>query len=198
MILTSALYDVEIDSASVDHFFAKVFLVLKLFVRSKFREWSMKLHRYPSDLLHTLRYYICHIVKHSYFQSRQLNSIQANRWCKSYALDIGIRSVDNFNKVLLEMTKHAFLSYAFREQKRYMRRHQIKPTSKKLRSFISRLQEFNAYLADFSPDTEGRETAPLPADIIIYTIYHSQMEKQDDCTRFQLCRFYHQRNDWFL
>ena len=31
------------------------------------------------------------------------------------ALDIGIRTVENFNKVLLEMIKHAFPAYAFRE-----------------------------------------------------------------------------------
>ena len=29
------------------------------------------------------------------------------------ALDIGIHTVDNFNKVILEMTKHAFPAYAF-------------------------------------------------------------------------------------
>ena len=31
----------------------------------------------------------------------------------------------------------------------------------------------NAYLEEFSPDTEGRETAPLPADEIMDIIYHS-------------------------
>ena len=31
------------------------------------------------------------------------------------ALDIGKCTVDNFNKVLLEMTKHAFPAYAFKE-----------------------------------------------------------------------------------
>ena len=36
-------------------------------------------------------------------------------------LGIGICTVDNFNKVLLEMTKHGFPAYAFREQKRYLR-----------------------------------------------------------------------------
>ena len=69
------------------------------------------------------------------------------------ALDIRIRTIDNFNKVLMEMTKHAFPAYAFREQKRYLRRHLVKPRSMKLRSFISRLQELNAYLKDFPPDT---------------------------------------------
>ena len=31
------------------------------------------------------------------------------------ALDIGISTVDNFNKVFLEMTKHTFPAYALRE-----------------------------------------------------------------------------------
>ena len=43
----------------------------------------------------------------------------------------------------------------------------------KLRSFISRLQELNAYLEEFLPDIEGQETAPLPAGEIMNTIYHS-------------------------
>ena len=33
------------------------------------------------------------------------------------ALDIGIYPVDNFNKVLAEMIKHAFLTYIFCKQK---------------------------------------------------------------------------------
>ena len=43
----------------------------------------------------------------------------------------------------------------------------------KLRSFISRLQELNAYLEEFPPDTEGQETGSLPADEILDIIYHS-------------------------
>ena len=31
----------------------------------------------------------------------------------------------------------------------------------------------NAYLEEFLPDTEGQETAPLPADEIMDIIYHS-------------------------
>ena len=89
------------------------------------------------------------------------------------ALDIGIRTVDYFNKVLLEMTKYTFPAYAFREQKRYVRRHLVKPRSIKLRSFISRLQELNAYLEEFPHDTEGQETTPLSADEIMDIIYHS-------------------------
>ena len=51
--------------------------------------------------------------------------------------------------------------------------HLIKPRSMKLYSFISRLQELNAYLAEFPYDTEGQETVPLPTDEIMDTIYHS-------------------------
>ena len=69
------------------------------------------------------------------------------------------------------MTKHAFTAYVLREQKRYLRRHLvIKSRSMKLHIFISRLQELNAYLEEFPPDTEGQETTALPADEIIYHI----------------------------
>ena len=45
--------------------------------------------------------------------------------------------------------------------------------SMKLRSFISRLQELNAYLEEFPPDTEGQETVHLSADESMEIIYHS-------------------------
>ena len=61
------------------------------------------------------------------------------------SLDIGIHTVNKFNKVLLKMTKHAFPAYAFREWKRYLRWHLVKPGRIKLRSFISWFQELNAY-----------------------------------------------------
>ena len=56
---------------------------------------------------------------------------------------------------------------------RCLRRYLDKPMSIKLCSFISRLQKLNAYLKEFHPDTEGQETAPLPADEIMDIIYHS-------------------------
>ena len=90
---------------------------------------------------------------------------------KQAALDIGIRPIDDFNKVIMEMTKHTFPAYTFCKQKSYLRRHLVKPRSMKLCSFISRLQELNAYLEDFPLDTEGQETGPLPADEIM-DIYH--------------------------
>ena len=71
------------------------------------------------------------------------------------------------------MTKYALPAYAFREQKRYMRGHLVKPRSMKLHSFIRRFQELNAYLADFPPDTEGQENVPLHTDEIMDIIYHS-------------------------
>ena len=109
------------------------------------------------------------------------------------ALDIGIRTVDNFNKVLAEMAKYAFPAYTFCKQKRYLRRNLVKPRSMNRHSFISRLQELNAYLTDFPSDTECQESVPLPADEIMDIIYHSMpttWKKLNDWTRFQLCRFY--------
>ena len=55
-------------------------------------------------------------------------------------LDIGICIVDNFNKVVAEMTKYEILVYAFC----YLQRHLIKSRSMKLHCFVSRLQS-NAY-----------------------------------------------------
>ena len=89
------------------------------------------------------------------------------------ALDIGTCTVDNFNKVIAEMTNHAFPVYAFLDQKRYLHWHLIKPRSMKLHSFISRLQELSADLEEFPPDIDGQETAPLSADEIMDIIYHS-------------------------
>ena len=37
-------------------------------------------------------------------------------------------------------------------------------------AFLSRLQKLNAYLEGFPPDTEGQETAPLPANEIMVII----------------------------
>ena len=71
------------------------------------------------------------------------------------------------------MTKHAFPAYNFREQESYLYMHLIKPRSMKLRSFISRLQELNAFSENFPPDTEGQETKPLPADEIMNILNHS-------------------------
>ena len=86
---------------------------------------------------------------------------------------MNIHTIDDFNKVLAEMTKHAFPEYAFRKQKRYLRRHLFKPTIMKLCSFISRRQELNSSLEQYPPDTEGQETAPLPAHELMDIIYHS-------------------------
>ena len=64
-------------------------------------------------------------------------------------------------------------AYAFPKQMRDLRRHLLKPRSMKLRCFISRLQELNAYLEEFPYGIEGQEPAPLPADEIMDYIYHS-------------------------
>ena len=71
------------------------------------------------------------------------------------------------------MTKHAFPAQAFCEQKRYMCRHLIKLRGMKLRRFSSKAQEMNGYLAEFLPNTEGQQTAPLPAGEIMDITYHT-------------------------
>ena len=88
-------------------------------------------------------------------------------------LDIGVRSVDNFNKILIQMSIHAFPACVFHEQKRYLHRHLVKFRSMKLHSFISWLQKSNAYLEEFPPDTEGQQTVPLLAGEIMDIICHS-------------------------
>ena len=60
---------------------------------------------------------------HSYTFSERLLTSDEKATFNQTALDIGIRTVDNFNKVLAKMTKHAFPAYTFREQKRYLCRY---------------------------------------------------------------------------
>ena len=55
-----------------------------------------------------------------------------------------------------------------------MGRHLIKPRGMKLSSIISRRRDLNAYLSRFSPDAEGQEPAPLPADELVDIIYCSE------------------------
>ena len=86
-----------------------------------------------------------------YTLTERLLTDEAKATLNQAALDIDIRIVDDFNKVLLEMTKHAFPACAFREQKRYLHRHLVKPRSMILCSFISRLQEL------ILPDTGGQK-----------------------------------------
>ena len=137
---------------------------------------------------------------HRYTFTECLLTDDAKATFNQAALDIGIHTVDNFNKLLLEMTKHAFSAYAFREQKRYLCRHLVKPRSMNLCSFISRLQELNAYLEEFPHDPEGQEIAPT----CIWNHGHhlpfhaNHIEKQDGWSRFQLCIFYCERNNYFL
>ena len=57
--------------------------------------------------------------------------------CNQAVLDIGVRIV--FNKVLAEMSKHAFPAYVFCEQKKYLHRHIFRSRCMQICSFISRL-----------------------------------------------------------
>ena len=92
----------------------------------------------------------------------------------------------------METTKYVFSIHALCKQKRYSRRHIIEPRIMKLRSFISRPQELDAYLREYPPDTEGQETMPLQwiKSWTSSTIPHPPHGKQIDWTRFQLHRLY--------
>ena len=85
------------------------------------------------------------------------------------ALYICICMVDNFNKVLAEMTKQTFPTYAFCEQTHYLHRHLIKSRCMNL---ISRLQELITYLDKLPLDAPGQETTPVSTNEIMDIIYH--------------------------
>ena len=103
---------------------------------------------------------ICVGIQRYTFTERLLTG-DAKATFNQAALDIGVYTVDNFNKVLAEMVKQAFPAYAFREQNRHLHRHLIKLKSMSLCGFIRRLQELNAYLVEPPYGIEGQETAPL-------------------------------------
>ena len=62
--------------------------------------------------------------------------ISDSRLFKIVGLDISMFTKDNFNRVLLEMTKHTFPTYNFCKRERYLHRHLIKPRKMKRRIFI--------------------------------------------------------------
>ena len=66
-----------------------------------------------------------------------------------------------------------FQHMPFCEQNRYLHSHLVKSRTIKLCSFVNRLKEENACLEEFPHDTEGQETASLPADEIMGIIFHS-------------------------
>ena len=70
----------------------------------------------------------------------------------------------------------------------------------KLHSWISRLQELNAYLKDFPPDAEGQQTVPLPADEIMDIIYHAMptMWKNKMIEQGLITQILPSTNDWFI
>ena len=55
------------------------------------------------------------------------------------ALNIGTHTVKNYNKVLIEMTKHVFPSYASHKQQRYIYRFLMRSRSMKINTYVIRL-----------------------------------------------------------
>ena len=76
-----------------------------------------------------------------YLFTERLSTCDAKSIFNQAALNFGICAVDNYNKELMEMTKHAFAVYAFCNQKRYLLVHLGKSRCMKPRTVISRLQE---------------------------------------------------------
>ena len=68
----------------------------------------------------------------------------------------------HFLATLLENSKGTFII-------RYI----IKPRSKQICSFVSRLQELNVYLAEFPPEGPGDIPAALPTEEVMDMIYHT-------------------------
>ena len=72
------------------------------------------------------------------------------------ALNISICTVDNFNKAIIELTKHIFSTCTFCKQKGCLHRHLLKPRSIKLHTSIIRLQELNDTLRNFHLTYQGK------------------------------------------
>ena len=68
---------------------------------------------------------------------------------------------------------HSLPTYTLCNEKRYLYGLLIKLRSIKLCTFISRLQELNAYFRELLLDIQGQENTPLPTDEIMDIIFHS-------------------------
>ena len=77
-----------------------------------------------------------------------------------------------FRHYLKAITKHIFPTHAYREQKRYLRRHLKKPKDMKVRKFATRIVELNSCFAHF-PSATGENWESLHEDEVIEIIYHS-------------------------
>ena len=115
-------------------------------------------------------------------------------------LNTSIYTVDNLNKVLMEMTKHKFLTYAFHEQKQnyigtqfYLRARSSMISSADLKSWTPTQGNFSWY-------TKTRNRAPFHGWDNGYNLlfYAHHIKNQNDWTCFQLHGLVCQRREWFL
>ena len=86
---------------------------------------------------------------------------------------VGSRTVANFTTVMATMTVHVFLTYAYRDQRRYMQRYLRNPPEMKARTFTTRLLQLNNYLTYFPPDRPGQPVAPPSEDKVKEIVYHA-------------------------
>ena len=80
------------------------------------------------------------------------------------AKDNVTETVENYKKCVQGLIEHVFPRKALATQKRYMRRFLRKPRDMKIREFMNRLNEMNAYLKEFPP---FKENQGLPDDEIM-------------------------------
>ena len=83
------------------------------------------------------------------YPSLKASSYPTSPHIAEIAKNLGVYTVDSFNKVLVEMTMHTFPTYTFYKQKKNLRGHLITPRNMKLRIYISKLQEQNVYLGEY-------------------------------------------------
>ena len=77
---------------------------------------------------------------------------------------VGSRAVANFAMVMVTMTLHVFLTYAYRDQRQYVQKYLRKPPDMKVRSFTTRLIQLNTYLPYFPSDRSCQLVTSLPDD----------------------------------
>ena len=106
------------------------------------------------------------------------------------ALDIGIRTFGNDQRCIC--------SICFLRKTHYLQRHQVKPRSMKLHSFVTRTERQFRGISSWSIST--RNWIPFHRwNHGYYLTYHAHhVEKQDDLTNIKLWKFCLHKSDWFF
>jgi hypothetical protein len=95
---------------------------------------------------------------------------EALRVFEQEAMKCGGETVDSFTEVLNGLATYFFPVRALSTQKRFMRRYLIKPMTCKIREYVARLHELNAYLVRFPP---FKENQPFSEEELAELLEHS-------------------------